>query len=187
MRWKLLLSGISNYCGPFVSLGKTRKGRLQMVYIVAIALIAPILSPTISKSDPASLVVVVGRQSRLRDISSTFLLDMFRGKNLFFPDGSPSNLILSSHEEDRRHFLEGYLNANEKVFLRHWQSMVYKGKASRVPASPQSADAIKMLFASDPRTLAVVGRDELEFLGSLVRVITVDGQAYTSESYPLAK
>ena len=140
-----------------------------------------------AQADEASLVVVTGRQSRLRDVPMTYLLQMFRGETQVLPDGSPASLVLSSAADNRDLFYSLHLRASEKIFLRHWQNLVFKGKASRIPAIPTSVDAIKMLFASDPRTVAVIGRDELSALGNLVRTVNVDGIDPGSDKYPLKK
>ncbi|HTE52574.1 MAG TPA: hypothetical protein VK698_17100 [Kofleriaceae bacterium] len=160
-----------------------RIGPLLVGLLLSIAVAVEPIGPRAAEAEPATkkrLVVIVGRDSPVTDLSRIELNRMFTGSVVYVAKLRlvPFNFPPASRE--RTSFDGTMLGMSPAEVGRFWMDRKIRGQ-SGAPRSLPAAYVVK-LVARLPGAIGYVAEDQLT---PAVRAIRVGGLAYTDATYPL--
>ncbi|MES2627023.1 MAG: phosphate ABC transporter substrate-binding protein [Pseudomonadota bacterium] len=110
----------------------------------------------------AEVVAVVASTSKVKQLSTTQIADIFLGKTSRFPDGSAA--IPVDHAEssaERSEFYSRYAGKSAVEMKKHWSKLIFTGRG-QPPKQLPDAGAVKALLAQNPAIISYLDRSEVD-------------------------
>jgi hypothetical protein len=129
-------------------------------------------------------VVIVNKARPETDIALHRLVRIYLGEMKFWENREAIRPVLPSPAV-RRGFYASVLKLDPRDFDRWWKERVFRGENTFTPIPTlDESQAAQLVFAS-ATAVAVVDPDQSATLGRVVKILTVDGKAYTDPAYRL--
>jgi hypothetical protein len=140
-------------------------------------------TPTTAVADAKiRLVVVVAKNSPLREISMRDLRRLYSGEYVSGPDGDKViPIALPAGSPDRVAFDRAVLNMSPEQVARYWVDRKIRGQSG----PPKSIDSPSVLQRVVAQIKASIGYVRVSDLRDDVRVLPVDGKGPNDADYPL--
>jgi hypothetical protein len=147
---------------------------------------------TTAPEEPAAagartLVVIVNLQRPESDIPLRTLVRMFRGEQRFWDNGDRVYPVLPPDDPPgaREDFLSSVVKLDARGFALHWRNLLFRGSATDQPvAPPDERRAVQSVFA-ERGAIAVLEGNAVKNVGSVAKILTVNGLERTAADYPL--
>lgn len=126
----------------------------QRLILLFIALLA---SPS-----QAGVVVIVNAENTASDFSQRQLVDLYMGRNLYFPNGQLAlRLDQSPSSEIRRTFYESLVGKSVAQVNAYWARLLFTGRASPPQVIRTSKDLLQAI-KNNPNAVGYIDEKELE-------------------------
>lgn len=137
-------------------------------------------------SPPAAsrLVVIVSLQNATSDLSLADLRRVYVGAITRWPDGPRILPVVPDPDSAQGElFLKRVVQMTDIDYAQLWIGQVFRGRASGPPHVVRSGAGARQYVLAHPAAIAVVTPDAVD---ASVKVLTIDGKPFASESYALA-
>ncbi|WP_461422270.1 hypothetical protein [Ketobacter sp.] len=133
-----------------------------------VRMITLIFGMSLAVSVNAEIVVVVNSKSTVERFSSRELVDLYMGRNLYFPNGS---LILrldqAPESATRVQFYRGLVNKSVAEVNAYWAKLLFTGRAT----PPQTVESAAGVLQAVKSNLNAIGYVDINDLTDEVKVV----------------
>ncbi|OUS28548.1 hypothetical protein A9Q99_12935 [Gammaproteobacteria bacterium 45_16_T64] len=110
----------------------------------------------------AGVVVIVNAENTASDFSQRQLVDLYMGRNLYFPNGQLAlRLDQSPSSEIRRTFYESLVGKSVAQVNAYWARLLFTGRASP-PQVIRTSKGLLQAIKNNPNAVGYIDEKELE-------------------------
>ncbi|MCG8673347.1 MAG: hypothetical protein MI867_28415 [Pseudomonadales bacterium] len=111
---------------------------------------------------PAEIVVIVNKDNEALSLTKRQLVDLYMGRDVYFPNGNLAMRIDHSPDSDTRsHFYQKLVGKTVPEVNAYWARLLFTGRAS----PPHVIDDVKQILqmvSTNPNAIAYIDKGELD-------------------------
>jgi ABC-type phosphate transport system substrate-binding protein len=134
---------------------------MQLINRIGLAVIGCAVALS-SMAVRADVVAVVSSKSSITTLTKNQVIDIFLGRRIRFPDGSPALPIDQAEGSAMRdEFYDRFANMSPALIKAFWSKIIFTGRGRPPPAVATSAEA-KKFVAANVNTIGYIDRSMVD-------------------------
>lgn len=142
-----------------------------------------LFSPVISAEDAA---VVVSNENPVNNLSLRELVKIFKNEKQHWPDGETISIVVQEADAPQKKALlkNIYKMQSDDELKRFWLGEIFQGRASAMPKTFSSDEAIRTFVSMRPGAIGFVAASSVD---ATVKALSIDGAKPGETDYPLSQ